>query len=260
MGFKGIFQGEIGSRPVVLRGRNSTRVRVVSCLTGCVLALPLAAAGQQLEGVGVAVSGNVTQTPVTPEVIPIPPYVLATDGDTSPYDEVGYRLSAYARWRVGQSRYFVQPELAYTSTRGQAYLVLYDLNGPIGPSFFTFGHQIWRGEVAVLGGWHTGRHTYVLAGPVLAINQREPLLTVEPGYPATTAIFNSLYQSVERIQALGQVGAGFAAGRFDFNLRYEQSLTPYSRRFYFDGGTHAYRQRIRQGIFTAGFLLYKRKS
>lgn len=57
---------------------------------------------------------------------------------------------------------------------------------------------------------------------------------------------------------LGQVGVGFVAGRFDFQVRYEQSLTPYSRRFTYAGNTHGYRQEIRQGLFTAGFLLQNR--
>ncbi|WP_223652061.1 hypothetical protein [Hymenobacter psoromatis] len=61
------------------------------------------------------------------------------------------------------------------------------------------------------------------------------------------------------MQLLGQLGVGVTFGRFDFNLRLEQSLTPYTRRFTFDGSTYGYRQQIRQGLATAGFLLYKAK-
>lgn len=137
--------------------------------------------------------------------------------------------------------------------------MLYDFNGPFGPSFFTFGHQIRRWEAAALGGLHTGRRTYLLLGPVLAFNQREAPLPVKSGFPASEAIFNSLFQSVEPVQLLVQAGIGVTLGRFDFNLRVEQSLTPYTRRFIFDGTTYRYEQQIRQGLFTAGFLLYKNK-
>jgi len=227
---------------------------LVLALAGC----SLPAAGQHLEAAGAAVSLNVTQTPAAPYRIDMGSYVLATNEDHSHYDEIGYRLAAYGRWQLGRTQFFVQPEVAYTSTQGQAYLVLYDFNSPFGPSFFTFSHQIRRWEVAALGGLHTGPRTYILLGPVLAFNQREALLPVKPGFPASEAIFNSLFQSVEPVQALAQVGVGLLLGRFDFNLRVEQSLTPYTRQFAFDGTTYRYKQQIRQGLFTAGFLLYKR--
>ncbi|GAB3635533.1 hypothetical protein GCM10027422_11230 [Hymenobacter arcticus] len=222
---------------------------------------PLPAASQHLEAAGIATSLDITQTLASPYFIDMGPYVLATNEDHSHYDEIGYRLAAYGRWQLGSTRAFLQPELAYTSTQGQAYFVLYDLNsGPFGPSFFTFGHQIRRWEAAALGGLHVGRRTYVLAGPVLALNQREALLNVRPGYPASDAIFNSLFRSVEPVQLLAQAGIGITFGRFDFNLRVEQSLTPYTKRFIFEGTTYGYKQQVRQGLLTAGFLLYKPKA
>jgi len=57
------------------------------------------------------------------------------------------------------------------------------------------------------------------------------------------------------VQLLAQAGVGITFGRFDFNLRLEQSLTPYTRRFTFDGTTCRYEQQLRQGLFTAGILL-----
>lgn len=221
----------------------------------------LPAAGQHLEAAGAAVSLNVTQTPATPYRVDMGDYVLVTNGDNSRYDEIGFRLAAYGRWQVETSHFFVQPELAYTSTSGQAYPVLFDLtNSQFGPSFFTFSHQIRRWEVATLGGLHTGHRTYFLLGPVLALNQREAPLPVKPGYPASAVIFNSLFQSVEPVQLLAQAGVGIVFGRFDFNLRVEQSFTPYTRRFTFNGTTYRYEQQLRQGLFTAGFLLYKSKA
>jgi hypothetical protein len=215
---------------------------------------------QHLESAGLSSSLNVTQTLARPYLVDMGSYVLDTNGDNSRYDEIGYRLAAYARWQVGASRFFAQPEVAYTSTRGQAYLVLYDLtNSQFGPAFFTFGHRINRWEVAALGGLHTGRHTYILAGPVIAFNQREAALPVRKGYPASDAIYNSLFASVLPVQLLAQAGVGVAFGRFDLSLRFEQSLTPYTRRFAFDGTTYRYEQQIRQGLFTAGILLYKRR-
>jgi len=215
---------------------------------------------QRLESAGLSNSLNVTQTLARPYVIDMGSYALDTKGDNSRYDEIGYRLAAYARWQLGTGHFFVQPEVAYTSTRGQAYKVLYDLtNSQVGPSFFTFGHRINRWEAAALGGLHTGQRTYILAGPVLAFNQQESQLPVRKGYPASDAIYNSLFASVLPVQLLAQAGVGVTFGRFDFNLRFEQSLTPYTRRFTFDGTTYRYEQQLRQGLFTAGVLLYKRR-
>lgn len=94
----------------------------------------------------------------------------------------------------------------------------------------------------------------------MAFNRREALLPVTPGYPASAAIVNSLFQSVEPVQALVQAGVGLVVGRFDFTIRYEQSLTPYTRRFTFDDITYGYEQHIRQGLLTAGIMLYKPKA
>jgi hypothetical protein len=216
-----------------------------------------AAVGQHLEAVGVAASLNVTQTRAAVAVIPMGYYTLATNTDGSSYDEIGHRLAAYGRWQVDDSPFFVQPELGYTSSQGQMYTIFhYPVSSPLGPDGDTFGHHLRRWEAATLAGLHTGRHTYVLAGPLLTYNQREKLLELNANYPIA-AVYNSLYQSVETVQLLAQVGVGIVAGRFDFNLRYEQSLTPYSRRLVYDGTSYGYRQQIRQGLFTAGFLLYK---
>jgi len=96
----------------------------------------LPGAAQRLESAGLSNSLNVTQTLARPYVIDMGSYALDTKGDNSRYDEIGYRLAAYARWQLGTGRFFVQPEVAYTSTRGQAYKVLYDLtNSQFGPSF-----------------------------------------------------------------------------------------------------------------------------
>lgn len=216
--------------------------------------------GQRLEGVGVAASFNVTQTWASPSVISVGRFTLLTEADYDRYYDVGYHLAAYARWRVSSSRFFVQPELGYTSSRGNNYFITYyvGIPGPLGPDVVPFGHALHRWELAPLAGLHAGRRTYVLAGPVLAVNRREALVAVGPANP-TSAFSNSLVQSIEPVQLLGQVGVGFLVGRFDFNLRYEQSLTPYSRRFIFENNFYGYRQQVRQDLFTAGFLLYKYK-
>ncbi len=243
---------------IFCKGKETGSFLWIVCLS--LLLLPIIGNCQRLEVVGAEMSLNVTQTSVSPNVIALSPYTLATNVTGTRYDDIGYRFAAYARWQIKRSRLFIQPEVGYTSTKGQPYLVFYDAV-PIsfGPYYFTFGHHIRRWEIAALGGLHTGRHTYVLLGPVLTFNQRENLLEVTPGYPASAAIFNSLFQSVQPVQLLGQLGVGVTFGRFDFNLRLEQSLTPYTRRFTFDGSTYGYRQQIRQGLATAGFLLYKAK-
>jgi len=223
--------------------------------------LPRTARAQGLEALSLSSSLLVTQTTVRPYTIAMPPfYTLNTRADGGHYDEIGYRLAAAARWRLGQAGLFVQPEVAYASTTGQYIGVEYVVpNLPGWTPFFTFSHSIKRWELAPLVGWYTTRHGYILAGPLLALNLREADILERPGYPASGAIYNSLNRSVEPIQLAAQVGIGYLVGRFDFSLRLEQSLTPYTRRFTFERNTYEYKQHIRQGLLTAGFLLYKRR-
>ena len=240
-------------------GLSKAKPGISSKLVGLLLGLPIAAAGQHLEAVGASVSLNVTQTKARPFITSTGYYTLYTNEDYAHYDDLGYRLAAYARWKIGRSAFFIQPELGYTSSRGQTYLITYyTIPGFILPDTEVFSPVIHRGELAALAGWHTGRHTYLLAGPVLAINRREALLEVTADHPSL-AVYNSLNQSVERVELLAQIGIGVTFGRFDFNLRLEQSLTPYSNSFTLDGVSYHYKQHIRQGLATAGFLLYKAK-
>lgn len=223
------------------------------------LAVPLAARAQYLEAAGLSTSLTVTQTLARPYLIDMAPYYLDTQADQGRYDEIGYRLAAFGRWRLGKQGLFAQPEVAYTSTVGQAYGISYFTNSSFGSFTAYYGHRIRRWELAPLLGYHTGRRTYVLAGPLLALNLRETSINDTSGQPSSAGVANSLNRSVEPVQLLAQVGVGYTTGRFDFNLRLEQSLTPYTRQFTFGGATYGYRQQIRQGLFMAGFLLYRRK-
>ena len=240
-----------------------TSGRLISLLLLSLLA-PLASQAQHLEAVGLSGSLNVTQTPATTDGIYLAPdYAIATNSDGSKYDETGYRLAAFARLQVGQAGFFVQPEVGYTSSQGQRHKVLYDLQNPygLGASWFIYGHDVRRWEVAALAGLHLGRRGYVTLGPVVAANQHEPRLA-EPAnaYPASAKIDNALSQSVITWQALAQVGVGITCGRFDFSARLEHSLTPYTRQLVFNGNVYGYRQHLRQGLLTAGILLYKPKT
>ncbi|MDO7884558.1 hypothetical protein [Hymenobacter cheonanensis] len=186
-----------------------------------------------------------------------PTYTLLTNEDRNRYDDIGYRLALAARWKLGSAGFFAQPEVAFTNTRGQSYIISY-YRVPQFPDGDTFSHRIHREELAMLLGRHTSHHTYVLVGPVLALNQQQAQLAAPSG--SVAAVYNSLFQTVEPIQLLVQAGVGVTFRRFDFNLRLEQSLTPYTRRGTFEGNSYGYEQQIRQGLFTAGFLLYKRRA
>lgn len=223
--------------------------------------LPRTARAQGLEALSLSSSLLVTQTTVRPYTIAMPPsYTLDTRADGGRYDDIGYRLAAAGRWRLGQAGLFVQPEVAYLATTGQYIDVRYVVpNLPGWTPFFTFSHRIKRWELAPLVGWHITRHSYILAGPLMALNLREADIPEKLGYPASDAIYNSLNRSVEPLQLAAQVGIGYLLGRLDFSLRIEQSLTPYTRQFAFEGNTYRYEQQIRQGLLTAGFLLYKRR-
>lgn len=103
-------------------------------------------------------------------------------------------------------------------------------------------------------GRHLGPRFYVLAGPVLALQQRS---TVE-GTSKSREVYRSLFSAVERGQLLGQVGLGFQVWRLDFGLRYEHSLTPYSREVTYLGQTQGFHQSTSQVMLSVGALLYDR--
>ena len=226
--------------------------------------LPLTTFGQHLEAVGGVIGATITQTPITSsKAVIFFPYMLRTDDGSFVYGGTGYRLATYARWQVGNSRFFVQPEIAYTATEGPTYGIFYSsgLSGSFSLDEFTFRHTIKRWEIAGLGGMHLNARAYVLGGVLLSFNQREKQLDVQPGsFPATEAIYNSLYQSVEPTQLSAQLGIGYVVGRLDFSLRLEQSLTPYTNHFTLDGIRYRYQQQIRQEMLTVGFLLHKGES
>ena len=231
----------------------------MACLV--IIALCLPAHAQRLEAITASTSLNVTQTIATNPVIPMGPnYTLLTAEDRNRYDEIGYRLALSVRWKLGSSGFFAQPEVAFTNTRGQFYFIEHYAPGASYPDQDNFGHTIHRWETALLVGKHTSRRTYVLGGPVLALNQQQAQINVSASSNKQVATaYNSLFATVIPVQLLVQAGIGVQFGRFDFNLRLEQSLTPYTRRGTFEGATYGYEQQIRQGLFTAGVLLYKPK-
>ncbi|SHI89739.1 hypothetical protein SAMN02745146_1841 [Hymenobacter daecheongensis DSM 21074] len=227
--------------------------------SGPLLLLAIAAPAQRLEAVGVGASFNISQTWVRQRQIQVEQYSIRTDDDGSRLDDTGNRFSAFARIGLGTGKLFVQPELAYTSVLGNQSSITYfsrpDVN-LVYPDVSYLYPRLRRTELALLGGLHLSRRFYVLAGPLLALNQREGN-THDPAFrPAE--LFNSLHRSVERVQVLGQLGVGLQLGRFDITARYERSLSPYTRAFDYNGRTYAYRQRTGQAIFGLGFLVFDR--
>jgi hypothetical protein len=227
-------------------------------LLGGLLAIPTAQA-QRLEVVGLSASFNVSQSWVRESELQLGSYLLQTTPSQVRFDDTGNRYSAYARIRLGEGVWFAQPELGYTSVLSSRY----DLSYPGGPgnpgqpgyqsaSSSPFGYRIRRAEVAALAGRHFGSHFYLLAGPVLAAQLRET------AQPPTPEVYRSLYEAVAPVQLLGQVGVGLQVWRLDFGLRYEHSLTPYSRQLTYQGQTQGFHQRTNQFILSAGVLLYDR--
>ena len=222
--------------------------------------LPATAAwAQRVEVVGMAASFNASQSRVRESDIQLGNYLLQTTPAYPRFDDTGNRFSAYARIRVGEGSFFVQPELAYTNVLSSRYLLNYpgDAGSPGAPGYqpastAPFGYRMRRGEVAALAGRHLGPRFYVLAGPVLALQVRDRATTSVP------AVYHSLAEAVEPVQLLGQVGLGLKVWRLDLGLRYEQSLTPYSRQITFDEQTQGFHQRTNQFILSAGVLLYDR--
>ncbi|RYU81869.1 hypothetical protein [Hymenobacter persicinus] len=231
------------------------------CLAGLLLAslASVTARAQRLEAVGVGASFNISQTWARQRLIQVEQYTLQTDTDGSRLDDTGNRFSAYARLRLGEGKVFVQPELAYTSVLGNQSSITYfsqpDVN-MVYPDVSYLYPRLRRTEVALLGGAHLTRRLSVLAGPLLALNQREKDQYAASFKPAE--LYRSLAASVERVQILGQLGVGLQLGRFDLTARYEHSLTPYTREFAYRQRTYAYRQRTGQAIFGLGFLVYDR--
>ena len=227
----------------------------LSCL---VLLLPLAARAQRLEAVGVAGTFNVNQTHAAQDRIEAGAFLIETQTDQGRGDDTGNRLSAYARLGVGGRGFFLQPELAYTKVLGNQYRITDYSQGPTRfPNTYYFSHWLRRWELAPLAGLHLGPRAYLLAGPVLTLNRREAL-DQPAGQYAYQELYQGLYQSVRRVQVLGQLGVGLRLWRFDLGLRYEHSLTPYSQRFRYQHASYAYRQHTEQFILSASFLLYHR--
>ncbi|WBA41824.1 hypothetical protein [Hymenobacter canadensis] len=226
-----------------------------SLLALCLSALPLTGHAQHLEAIGIGASFNISQTRAQQARIQLGKYDFQTGDDNSRLDDTGNRYSVFARFGMGESRLFVQPEVAYTSVLGNQSSITYfqQPDSPY-PNIMYLYPRLRRLEVAALAGLHVGRRLYVLAGPVLARYRSET------GGTATEieALQSAIYGSAVRYQVLGQLGLGGQFGRFDLNARYERSLTPYSREFSFQGQTYAYRQRSGQVLFTAGFLLHDR--
>ena len=143
---------------------------------GClaILALGLPVHAQQLEALLASSSLNVTQTRATAPVIPMGPvYTLLTDEDRSRTDDIGYRLALAARWQLGKAGFFVQPELAFTNTRGQTYFINH-YRVPQFPDRDNFSHRIHRWELAMLVGkplllqWYAKGDAALLAPHYLA--------------------------------------------------------------------------------------------
>ncbi len=224
------------------------------------LATPTARA-QRVEVVGLSASFNVSQSWARESNLQLGRYQLQTKAGAVRFDDTGNRYSAYARIRLGEGSYFLQPELAYTSVLSSKYDLSYpgDLGSPNSPGYQSassgpFGYRIRRAELAALAGRHVGPHFYVLAGPVLALQQRE----LVEGTSSTAAVYRSLYEAVAPAQLLGQVGVGLQVWRLDFGLRYEQSLTPFSRQVTYQGQTQGLHQHTSQLMLSVGALLYDR--
>jgi hypothetical protein len=220
-----------------------------------------AARAQRVEVVGLAASFNVSQSWARETSLQLGSYYLQTKSGAVRFDDTGNRYSAYARIRLGEGSYFVQPELAYTSVLSSKYDLSYpgDPGSPSAPGYQSassapFGYRIRRAELAALAGRHFGAHFYVLAGPVLALHQR----SLADGTSNTGAVYRSLYEAVAPAQLLGQVGGGLQVWRLDFGLRYEQGLTPFSRQTTYQGQTQGFHQQTSQFILSVGALLYDR--
>lgn len=219
------------------------------------------AQAQRVEVIGLAASFNVSQSWVRESDLQLGAYQLQTTGNRVRFDDTGNRYSAYARIRLGEGALFAQPELAYTSVLSSRYDLRYpgDPGPPSTPGYqppngSPFGYRIQRLEVAALVGRHLGPRFYVLAGPVLARQFRESY----GSQSSTPAVYRSLYNAVEPVQLLGQVGLGFQVWRLDFSLRYEHSLTPYTREVTYQGQTQGFHQGTSQVMLSLGALLYDR--
>jgi hypothetical protein len=212
------------------------------------------ATAQRLEAVGVAASFNINQTWARQKSISAAEFTIRTDTEGSRLDDTGNRFSAYARVGVGAGRFFVQPELAYTSVLGQANSIFF-ASQPGSPFLnqYIIAPRLRRFELATLAGLRLGQKGYLLAGPVFAVNQREQSADTRSRIEALAQGINN---GVERVQLAAQVGVGIKVWRLDLNARYEHSLTPYTKGFVFDSQRYDYRQATSQLIFSLGYLLY----
>ena len=221
------------------------------------LALTPAVQAQRLEAIGVGYHFTLGQTWVREPLIQVDDFVIETAADNSRGDDTGDRLSAFARFGLGESKLFVQPELAYTSVLGNQSRVSYysARAAPYAEVVQYLYPRLQRFEVAALAGWHLSKRLHVLAGPALALNQRQ---SSDSFAPLFRPLYQSMFAGTRPVQLLGQVGLGVQLWRLELSARYEHSLTPHTQSFTYQQRDYAYQQHTSQFMFGLAMLVYDR--
>lgn len=221
------------------------------------LALVPAVQAQRLEAVGLGYHFTLGQTWVRERLIQANDFVIETAADNSRGDDAGDRLSAFARFGLGEGKLFVQPELAYTSVLGnQSRVSYYSARAAPNAEVVQYLYpRLQRFEVSALAGWHLSKRLHMLAGPVLALNQRQ---SSDDFAPLFRPLYQSLFAGTKPVQLLGQVGLGVQFWRLELSARYEHSLTPHTQSFTYQQRNYAYRQHTSQFMFGLAILVYDR--
>jgi hypothetical protein len=221
------------------------------------LTLAPVAQAQRLEAVGVGYHFTLGQTWVRERFIQAGDFMIETAADNSRGDDAGDRLSAFARFGLGAGKLFVQPELAYTSVLGnQSRVSYYSARAAPYPEVVQYLYpRLQRFEVAALAGWHLSQRLHVLAGPVLALNQRQ---SSDSYVPPFQPLYASLFAGTKPVQLLGQVGLGVQLWRLELSARYEHSLTPHTQSFAYQQRSYDYQQHTSQFMFGLALLVYDR--
>ncbi|QIL75109.1 PorT family protein [Hymenobacter sp. HDW8] len=205
---------------------------------------------QQLQAAGISAGFNIARLKADRYAFRYNSILIDPLADQS-NDETGNSITLFGRWKIGQTGWYLQPELGYMSA----------LETPIllsnASSAFPYSNsRIRRLDARLLGGYQSGP-LRLFAGPSIGYYLFNSRNFTSPD-PELQAAMSALDANPKRWQASVQAGAGVTLGRLDLNVRYEWGLSPYKQSFPAPGESPFLTRRMQQLVLEGGFQLYRR--
>ncbi|MBC6605610.1 PorT family protein [Hymenobacter sp. BT188] len=207
---------------------------------------------QQLQAAGISAGFNVARLKADRYAFRYNSVLIDPFADQS-NDETGNSITLFGRWKIGQTGWYVQPELGYMSTLETPVLL-----SNATTSFPYSNSRIRRLDARLLGGYQSGP-LRLFAGPSIGYYLYNSRNFTSPD-PEVQAVMSALDANPKRWQASVQAGAGVTLGRVDLNVRYEWGLSPYKESFPAPGESAFMTRKLQQLVLEGGFQLYKRST